>query len=144
MILRVKKLLMVLLAGVLALSMGVAIAMNMPMVKADGEVTLSISMEKGMSVRTEDPIGIRFRTYVNRAYVDANEDNIEIVVMITPTRNIGDKTFDADFGGDNDKIVKKIVFSKENGNLVDGILNNKEYKVPGDTTNYWYHACIVD
>ncbi|MBE7084016.1 MAG: hypothetical protein E7373_05410 [Clostridiales bacterium] len=144
MILRVKKLLMVLLAGVLALSMGVAIAMNMPMVKADGEATLSISMEKGLSVRTEDPIGIRFRTYVNKAYVDANQNDIEIVVMITPTRNIGDKTFEADFGGDNDKIVKKIVFSKENGNLVDGILNNEEYKVPCDETNYWYHACIVD
>ena len=139
MILRVKKLLMVLLAGVLALSMGVAIAMNMPTVKADGEATLSISMENGLSVRTEDPIGIRFRTYVNRAYVDANQDNIEIVVMITPTRNIGDKTFDANFGGDNDKIVKKIVFSNENGNLVD----NGDYVVPGDETNYWYHACIT-
>ena len=143
MILRVKKLLMVLLAGVLALSMGIAIAMNMPMVKADGEATLSISMENGLSVRTEDPIGIRFRTYVNKAYVDANQDNIEIVVMITPTRNLDGKTFYADFGGDNDKIVKKIVFSKANGNLVDGILNDKEYKVPCDETNYWYHACIT-
>ena len=139
MILRVKKLLMVLLAGVLALSMGIAIAMNMPTVKADGEATLSISMENGLSVRTEDPIGIRFRTYVNKAYVDANQDNIEIVVMITPTRNLDGKTFDADFGGDNDKIVKKIVFSNENGNLVD----NGDYVVPGDETNYWYHACIT-
>ena len=135
MILRVKKLLMVLLAGVLALSMGVAIAMNMPMVKADGEATLSISMEKGLSVRTEDPIGIRFRTKVNIEYVEANQDNIEIVVMITPTRNIADKTFDANFDGEN----KKVVFSKENGNLV----NNGDYEVPGDATNYWYHACIT-
>ena len=71
MILRVKKLLMVLLAGVLALSMGIAIAMNMPMVKADGEATLSISMENGLSVRTEDPIGIRFRAKVNKEYVNA-------------------------------------------------------------------------
>ena len=136
MILRVKKLLMVLLASVLALSMGVAIAMNMPTVRAEGDVALSISMEDGLSVRTKDPIGIRFRTYVNKDYVDANQDNIEIVVMITPTRNLSGKTFDANFDGEN----KKIVFSKAIGNLVD----NGDYEVPGDETNYWYHACITN
>ena len=133
MILKIKKLLMVLLAGVLALSMGVAIAMNMPTVKADGE--LEISIHETASVRLDEPTAIRFRTYVNISFIEANKESVEVVTMITPSRNIVNaEDFNDDFTGEN----KKIVFSMANGNLVD----NGDYKVPGDADNYYYHACI--
>ena len=136
MISQVKKNLLVLLAGVLALCVGFCVLTSMPKtVKADGEI---ISIHNTASVRTDDTRAIRFRTYVNTEYVNTNAENLQVVTIITPSRNITKaEDFTADFTGEH----KKIVFSVENNNLV----STSDYTVYTDGNgNNMYNACIYN
>ena len=145
MISMVKKKLLVLLAGVLALCIGVCVLTSMPnLAKAEpmDSNPYTIEMVEGVSIRTDNSRAIRFQTKVETADINALIDagkKVEVVTLISMKRFVPDLSlFNDSFNVEGQS--KKIVFSVENGNLVD----NGDYEVPVKDGYNLYNACIYN
>ena len=145
MISMVKKKLLVLLAGVLALCIGVCVLTSMPnLAKAEpmDSNPYTIEMVEGVSIRKDDSRAIRFQTKVETADINALIDagkKVEVVTLISMKRFVPDLSlFNDSFNVEGQS--KKIVFSVENGNLVD----NGGYEVPVKDGYNLYNACIYN